>query len=447
MLLLDARRTVTNLICASNAQHRDWTADYRLYSQERLDPSKLFAPVLEALVAKLSRSESRRVVAGIDDTILRKTGRNIAGVGGKRDPLGPPFQTNLVRAQRWLQLSVAWPLEQGAARLLPVCLRHAPSPPKPPKNAPPRQRESYREALKQQNLNRVAREQIAELRGKLPDSMPLTIVGDGSFTHGNPLKQLPGGCVYIGRTRKDLALHHLPLPPGASPGGRPRSYGEKAPTPEQLRQDETRPGIEIEAFAAGRRHTFKVKTLGPLLWRKTGAGRPVRLLVIAPLAYRPRQGAQLLYRKPAYLLGTDPDKPPAEILQEYLWRWGLEVNFRDEKTLLGLGEAQVRTAPSNRTLPPALAAAYSLLWLSALQTGWSPRELSEALRPKWRRSGAHQEPAEAPCTGALLRQLRFEMLGAALRPATFSHFVNPAQGEAKPEKLQPSLPGMWFSAA
>lgn len=31
-----------------------------------------------------------------------------------------------------------------------------------------------------------------------------------------------------------------------------------------------------------------------------------------------------------------------------LWRWGIEVNFRDEKTLLGTGEAQVRTAAFNR---------------------------------------------------------------------------------------------------
>jgi hypothetical protein len=30
------------------------------------------------------------------------------------------------------------------------------------------------------------------------------------------------------------------------------------------------------------------------------------------------------------------------LLQYYLWRWGIEVNFREEKALIGIGEVQVR---------------------------------------------------------------------------------------------------------
>ena len=30
------------------------------------------------------------------------------------------------------------------------------------------------------------------------------------------------------------------------------------------------------------------------------------LIIIAPLAYRPRKGAKLLYRQPAYLICRDP---------------------------------------------------------------------------------------------------------------------------------------------
>jgi hypothetical protein len=29
-----------------------------------------------------------------------------------------------------------------------------------------------------------------------------------------------------------------------------------------------------------------------------------------------------------------------------LWRWEVEVNFRDEKTLLGFGQSQVRSDPA-----------------------------------------------------------------------------------------------------
>ncbi|MDR2051685.1 MAG: hypothetical protein LBQ63_07950, partial [Deltaproteobacteria bacterium] len=38
------------------------------------------------------------------------------------------------------------------------------------------------------------------------------------------------------------------------------------------------------------------------------------------------------YRNPAYLLCTDPDLPVERLLQAYLWRWEIELNFRDEKT-------------------------------------------------------------------------------------------------------------------
>jgi len=71
-------------------------------------------------------------MAALDDTMARKTGKKIHGSGWKRDPLGPPFQTSLVLAQRYLQCSVAGPLENGDARMIPMDCLHAPTPVKPP---------------------------------------------------------------------------------------------------------------------------------------------------------------------------------------------------------------------------------------------------------------------------------------------------------------------------
>jgi hypothetical protein len=45
-----------------------------------------------------------------------QTGKKIHGNARKRDPRGPAFQTNLVLAQRDLQLSAAWPLDNGEAQ-------------------------------------------------------------------------------------------------------------------------------------------------------------------------------------------------------------------------------------------------------------------------------------------------------------------------------------------
>src|SRR5208283_4852434 len=132
--------------------------------------------------------------------------------------------------------------------------------------------------------------------------------------------------------------------------GRRRFYGDPLPTPEQIRQDESIPWITVEAFAAGKNHLFEVKTIGPIRWRGTGA-QNVRLVVVRPLAYRPRKGSWLLYRDPAYLLCTGSELPLDRLLQAYLWRWEIELNFRDEKTLLGVGEAQVRIPAAVETVP------------------------------------------------------------------------------------------------
>jgi hypothetical protein len=45
----------------------------------------------------------------------------------------------------------------------------------------------------------------------------------------------------------------------------------------------------VTAFAVGKRHTFQVKTLAPVLWKKAGAALPFRVVVIAPVVDRLRE--------------------------------------------------------------------------------------------------------------------------------------------------------------
>ena len=106
--LLPCRATITNRICAAGRAHLDWSSDYRLYSLERVEPRLLLREVLAHVHAHVPGQQ--RVVVAIDDTLIRKTGAHIDGVGWKRDPAGPKFQTNLVRGQRYVQISAAWPL-------------------------------------------------------------------------------------------------------------------------------------------------------------------------------------------------------------------------------------------------------------------------------------------------------------------------------------------------
>ena len=43
-------------------------------------------------------------------------------------------------------------------------------------------------------------------------------------------------------------------------------------------------------------------------WRKAGPDMPLLLVVIKPLGYRLRKGSKLLYRQPAFLICTDPQR-------------------------------------------------------------------------------------------------------------------------------------------
>jgi hypothetical protein len=105
----------------------------------------------------------------------------------------------------------------------------------------------------------------------------------------------------------------------------------------------------VQAFAAGNVHDFDIKFITPLRCKHAGGERQLSLLIVRPIAYRLRKGAHLSYRKPAYLISSDPTLAPQQILQAYLWRWEIELNFRDEKTLLGFRQPQVRGDPAVRT--------------------------------------------------------------------------------------------------
>jgi hypothetical protein len=355
------RRTVTGALCASGRQSRGWTSAYRLFSEERIDTDGLFAPAIEEVVARCA--EGRPLNVMMDDTIIRKRGRQIPGTRWMRDPLGPAFHTNFVWGQRYLQMSAALPDGGGAcrARGIPIGFWHAPSVKKPRRGQGAEHWEEYRELKKRTKVSAVGAARLNELHGRLPGRR-IVCAGDGSFTNREVLRSLPDDTVYIGRIRKDAKLSGVP---DATPGrGRKRIYGDDLPTPEQVRQDDTVPWQQVKAYAADRVHDFDVKVLRDVRWRASG-GRDLLLMVVRPLAYRPRKGGRLLYRQPGYLVCTDPSMPLEEILQAYLWRWEIELNFRDEKTVMGVGQGQVRNENSVQSLPAFQVAAYSYLLLAA----------------------------------------------------------------------------------
>ena len=128
----------------------------------------------------------------------------------------------------------------------------------------------------------------------------------------------------------------------------------------------------------------------------------LRLIVIAPLPYV--RGGKRNYRQPAYLLTTDLEGQTDLLIQAYLDRVQIEYNHRDEKSILGVGQAQVRNKQSVNRQPALSVAAYSALLLASILCYGDKPHSDFGEEPAWR-----PKPKRISCR-ALVGQLRIELL-------------------------------------
>ena len=437
------RHTVSGLLCASGQQFQDWSAAYRLFEHQRIDPTQLWSTVQHQVFSLLPATAP--VVALMDDTLCRKRGKHISGTSWRRDPLGPHFADNFIWASRFLQLSVALPEHPdqalSLARAIPVDLQHAPSPRKPPKRAPTEVWNTWRAASTEATVSALGAQRIAALRNAL-DAHPggtarrLLVCADATFTCRAVFKDLPQRTTLIGRIRKDARLYALPTPEEENHGrGRHRCYGQRLPTPEQYRQDPSLAWQTVRACAAGNTYDFEIKTVAPLRWKHAGGERQLLLLIVRPVAYRPNQGADLQYRNPAYLICSDPTLAPQQILQAYLWRWEIEVNFRDEKTLLGFGQPQVRTETAVRTTSAFFVFVYALLMLALQHCNLTHSPLPA---PHWQRRKP-KRPLGRISTPQVISAFRSCLWSAALGLTNKNGFAVLRPTAAKPLEMPLAL--------
>ena len=93
----------------------------------------------------------------------------------------------------------------------------------------------------------------------------------------------------------------------------------------------------------------------------------------------------------------------AVLLQAYFDRWSIEVNHRDEKDILVVGQAQVWNEHSLSKVPALLVAMESWLLLAGLQCYGPTRTEAYEPLPKWRRGA--QRPSCLDRVTLLRKQL------------------------------------------
>jgi hypothetical protein len=408
LLTAFGRRTISRGVCARALQHFDWSKFYRFFSKDVWFPVALTHTLLCHLGEQLGAKEP--LVIGVDDTTADKTGKSIPASGYFYNSKSPPFARSFKWALRFITICALivphGPL--AAARGVMLKFKLAPTIKKPAKNASEEEYAQHKRLTKVWSITTQFVEQLHLLRAQM-DAIAslckrlLVVVADGSYTNKTVIANLPERCVFIGRTRKDLKLYKPAKPNPAAPG-RKRKYGQSLPTPDDIRKDESIPYNSCRVFACGKWHDLKYKTITPVLWKSLGCGMPLRLIIIAPLRYRLSRKSKLLYRRPAYLLVTDPNYPERLAIQHYFHRWEIEVNHRDAKTSFGVGDAQVRHPRSVARQFSFAALIYSLLCVAGLDSYGPSRAANYTPRPKWR-----NDPRGRPSALDLATQLRMEL--------------------------------------
>ena len=112
----------------------------------------------------------------------------------------------------------------------------------------------------------------------------------------------------------------------------------------------------------------------------------------------------------SFLICTDTNLPLEKVLQYYSWRWDIEVNFRDQKTILGVGQAQVRTEASNQNAPALAVAAYAVLLLASLKTYGAQGKPEKFHTPRWDK----RKRLRRASTNDLRNQVRYALWSSAL---------------------------------
>ena len=290
------------------------------------------------------------VLLGLDDTIERRRGDQIAAKGIYRDPVRSSHAHMVkVSGLRWLGCMVLTPIA-WAKRIwaLPFLTVLCPS-----------ERFYAQRGRRHHTVLDRAWQSIRLVRRWLPDR-DLVFVADSSFAALEWLAlvaRLPRVSV-ITRQRLDAALYDPPPPRAPGQRGRPRLKGKRRPTLEAVLADERTQWSTLTVddwYGEGPREV-EVAT-DTAVWYH--AGKPP--VAIRWVLIRDPQGRF----KPQALLSTTLEHTPTQMLAWFVRRWTMAVPFEEARAPLGMETQRQWTDRAIARATPALVSLYSVITLTA----------------------------------------------------------------------------------
>lgn len=355
------RHTVTQLLMTLGLTEQDWSAWYRLFSQERFNYEVASAGLFAESLRYVGEDEVY-VVAG-DATQTPRSSRKMEGAGWLRNMRTPAFMLGIHAAQRWFNGSWLMPAEQGYSRAVPLRWLPAFTQKSDPQTVAPTK--EWEAGV--QFLHWLQQQFSAHNRAH----QPILFVGDGHYDNLKLWQQLPAGVTMLARSARNRVLYRLP---DATMHGN-RKYGERAPQPQAIWQDKKTRWRDRTIEVRSKTRHLQVHISGPFL-RKGAADCPLMLLVVRGKKRKNKHGRSYRRQPLPFLVNALQDAHgnwglplPLDTLLFWAWqRWEVEVAHRELKTTFGLGHKQCFNPEAAILSVQWSAWVYSLLLLAGYRT-------------------------------------------------------------------------------
>lgn len=339
-----ARRcTVTGLIMAAGAAvgHKHHSAYHRLFSAARWSLDELGLAVLDLLILPLAPGV---VLLAMDDTLARKRGLKVFGVGMHHDPLLSTRKTAVTNwGHCWVVLGVILKLPFCGERwfCLPVLFRlYVP------------RKTAEKKKLAYKTKPQLAVEMLKLLCGRLGNRR-FHAVADSAYGGKSVLCKLPANCDLSSQLKMDARLYDAPPARRSGPkGGRPRKRGERLPAPRAMLSGRCR-RLTLDIY--GRKDKSRIAECLARVY--AAPERPLKVVAVEPLS-----GG----RKPQAFYSTCWQDAAETVLRRYACRWSIEVTNHDAKGQLGFEQPQGWTKRAVQRTAPMAMLLYTLvvLWFS-----------------------------------------------------------------------------------
>lgn len=386
------KRTVTNLIAAAGVvRAKHFSAFHRFFARAPWALDAVGLTVCELVVPWLG-SKGETIWLAVDDTLARKRGLKVFGVGMHHDPLLSSRGKAITNwGHSWVVLGVVvhFPLWPERAFCLPILFRLY---------------LNHEAAARARRVGRTRPELAVEMLNVLCRTRRerrFHLLADSAYGGQSVLNHRPPNCDLTSRLLLSARLHAAPpvRPSGAKVNGRPRVRGRRLATPEQMLDGATGRATRLTLNLYGRRD--RVRLCETVAFAYSAPNTRLRVVAVEPLSGG--RGRQTFYSTRSELSGV-------EILTAYAWRWSLEVAFHDGKQSLGFEQPPGWSRRAvERTAPVALLL-YTLTVLWFVEDGH--RDYRPLERPWYT---TKREPSFADMLGTLRRvSLREQVLSWGL---------------------------------